>query len=356
MNNDCPKHIIDLLVIAGLIGKSSSTEKSTRLQLQLISADGSQRNFFRVVDSGVPLCVGVSPLVNEGVHLAEAHAAIEIGRHLYNKNVPVPKILAADEKTGVILFEDCGDIRFYDVIQKGRGQGGRLDEQSEYLYDKVIRRLVHMQIEGAKAFEKRWCYDTPEYDLDVMIHKESGYFLRAFWCDLLGEEEPVEIDQEFKDIAENAAFGLPLFFLHRDFQCRNIMIVDSDVKFIDFQGGRFGPLGYDLASLLIDPYSSRGERERQEHLQLYLSELHNYIQYDEEVFLKQYSYLELQRNLQIIGAFAFLYKARKKMFFKKYILPAVENLCSILRNNDFLQYTNLQTIAKLANSRVKKQI
>lgn len=356
MNNGCPEHIVDLLVTAGLVGSSTYGQNSTELQLQMISADGSQRNFFRILEKGVSLCVGVSPLEAEGVHLAEAHAAMSIGRHLYAREVPVPQILAANEQTGVILFEDCGDIRLFDLVQMPGEQGDRRKEQSEYLYDKVIRQLVHMQVEGAQTFDKSWCYDTPEYDLEVMIHKESGYFLRAFWCDLLGEEKPSEIDIEFEDIAANAALGLPVFFLHRDFQCRNIMVIDSDVKFIDFQGGRFGPLGYDLASLLIDPYSSLEETVRHEYLQLYLSELHSYIEYDEDVFLKQYHHLELQRNLQILGAFAFLYKNRGKLFFKKYIHPALDNLCSILRNNDFLQYTNLQTIAEQARSRLTLHI
>lgn len=356
MNNGCPKHIVDLLVNAGLLDRSTYGESSTRIQLKIISADGSQRNFFRIVEKGVSLCVGVSPLEANGVHLAEAHAAMAIGRHLYAKEVPVPKILAADEQTGVILFEDCGDTRLYDEIHKAREQGDRIQEQSEDLYNKVIRQLVHMQVEGANAFDKSWCYDTPEYDLEVMIHKESEYFLRAFWCDLLGGEKPLGITQEFEDIAANAALGLPHFFLHRDFQCRNIMVIDSEVKFIDFQGGRFGPPGYDLASLLIDPYSSLEEQTRHDFLQLYLSELHTYIEYDEDVFLKQYPYLQLQRNLQIIGAFAFLYKNREKIFFKKYILPALENLCSVLQNNDLLQYTNLQTLAKQARSRLKQYI
>jgi N-acetylmuramate 1-kinase len=356
VNITCPKHIVDLLVLAGLIGRNTHGDNSEKLQLQMITADGSQRNFFRIVEKGVPLCVGVSPLEAEGVHLAEAHAAMSIGRHLYAKDVAVPQIFAADEQRGVILFEDCGDTRLYDMAHMAREKGGAIKEQSAELYHKVIRQLVHMQIEGASEFDKNWCYDTPEYDHEVMIHKESGYFLRAFWCDLLGEEKPDGIDQEFENIAANAALGLPHFFLHRDFQCRNIMVVDSDVKFIDFQGGRFGPPGYDLASLLIDPYSSLEKPVRHEYLQLYLTELHDYIEYDEDVFLKQYHYLELQRNLQIIGAFAFLYNNRGKLFFKKYILPALDNLCSLLHNNYFRQYPNLQTLATEARSRLKKYI
>ena len=130
------------------------------------------------------------------------------------------------------------------------------------------------------------------------------------------------------------------------------MVVGSEVKFIDFQGGRLGPPGYDLASLLIDPYSVLDTPKRDEYLQLYLAELHNYIDYKEDIFLKQYYYLELQRNLQMIGAFAFLYKTRGKVFFKDYLPPALAHLCSILRRKELLQYTNLQTVAHKATTRL----
>ena len=352
MNLNCPKHIADMLFESGIIGRNTYQQVSNKLHMQMISSDGSLRVFFRIIEKGVSLCVGVSPLEAQGLHLEEASSAISIGRHLYSKKIPVPQILAANKQTGVILFEDCGDTRLYDIIKESREQGDELKEKAEDLYQKTIQKLVHMQIEGANAFDTSWCYDTPEYNLEVMVKKESEYFLRAFWCELLKEEKPSGVSEEFGEIAANAALGLPLFFLHRDFQCRNIMVVDFEVKFIDFQGGRLGPPGYDLASLLIDPYSMLDESTRNQYLQLYLNELHNCIEYREDIFLKQYSYLVLQRNLQIIGAFAFLYKTREKIFFKKYIKPALENLSSILQAKEFHQYRNLRAIVDKAASRI----
>lgn len=337
----------------GLIDESQFDRQSEVFQFQTISADGSQRNFFRIVKNGRSLCVGVAPSVAEGQHLAEARAAMSIGRHLYSKGVPVPGIHAASKQTGVILFEDCGDIRLYDLLDEGGSRDGRLSEKGRELYGKVIRQLIHMQIEGADGFVKKWCYDTPLYDQEVMIKKESEYFLNAFWYNLLEGDQCPDIALEFEDIAVNAAEGPPLFFLHRDFQCRNIMVTGTDVKFIDFQGGRLGPLGYDLASLLIDPYSSLTENTREELLQLYLTELHNHLKYREDVFLRQYPYLAVQRNFQIIGAFAFLYKNRGKIFFKKYITPALVNLNSILKDDRFQHYTNLQAVVAQSLYRAK---
>ncbi len=87
------------------------------------------------------------------------------------------------------------------------------------------------------------------------------------------------------------------------------------VRFIDFQGGRLGPLGYDLASLLIDPYSNLPQDVQDDLLELYLRLISNHLAVDEAHFKRHYTLLAFQRNMQIVGAFSFLYKVRQKAFF-----------------------------------------
>ena len=106
-----------------------------------------------------------------------------------------------------------------------------------------------------------------------MIARESRYFLRSFWQEMCGREVPDGIDDEFQEIASQAAGNGPDVFLHRDFQSRNIMIKDGAVRFIDYQGGRLGPPGYDLASLLIDPYMGLSAEFQEEMLHYYLDVL-----------------------------------------------------------------------------------
>ncbi len=98
------------------------------------------------------------------------------------------------------------------------------------------------------------------------------------------------------------------------------------VRFIDFQGGRLGPLGYDLASLLIDPYSSLPQGFQDDLLELYLSLIRNYLAVDEALFKRHYTLLAFQRNMQIVGAFSFLYKVRQKLFFMDFIKPSLLSL------------------------------
>ena len=70
----------------------------------------------------------------------------------------------------------------------------------------------------------------------------------------VGEKVDQALLEELKEIALKVDQEKTGFFLYRDFQSRNIMVLPEGFGFIDFQGGRLGPPQYDLASLLIDPY------------------------------------------------------------------------------------------------------
>ena len=342
---------------AGRIAAHHGDEGQNSLHFQEISADGSLRGFFRIMErTGETVCFGVCPEKPEGIALAEAHAAMAIGHHLSRQGIQVPEILAADQQSGLILFEDCGDIRLHDIVVAEKKDGRGFSDRLEGLYNQVIAGLVRMQWFGGQEFERSWCYDTPEYDPELMIKRESEYFLHAFWGDLIGGEVPPGITEEFYEIAAHAANGFSTLFLHRDFQSRNIMVGDEKVWFIDFQGGRIGPPGYDIASLLIDPYSSLDELQQEKLLHNYIGLLQQHIHFEGRDFLRQYDYLALQRNLQIIGAFAFLYNKRGKLFFKRYIIPALAQLCRLLNTDALRPYAILRGVAAEGLALAKKHL
>jgi len=332
-----------LLYEKGLISEVGSSSFSNNLEYLPIAADGSLRNFFRVGRSGAPLCVGVFPQQDAAEGHAEANSAYKIGNYLYQKTLPVPEILGWDEETGLIIFEDCGDMRLHDLVLQDRSQGeAKIGDETKRTYFELVTQLCQMQIQGAEGFDISWCYDTPYYDREIMINREAEYYHKAFLCGLLGKEPVCGLAEEFEDIAENAGNGFNDYFLHRDFQSRNIMIKSGGIRVIDFQGGRIGPLGYDLASLLMDPYTSLDESLKEDLFDHYRSELAKYISYNDSDFKKQYDYLSLLRNLQIVGAFSFLYKNRGKPFFKIFILPALKELEIKISSQRFNQYTVLR--------------
>jgi aminoglycoside/choline kinase family phosphotransferase len=101
---------------------------------------------------------------------------------------------------------------------------------------------------------------------------------------------------------------------------------------IDFQGGRLGPLQYDLASLLIDPYVELPQNLQDRLLSDYLTRLSEFVPVDRGRFLHAYEYCAINRNLQILGAFAFLSRQKGKKDFEPYIPPALKSLKQRLQN------------------------
>ena len=85
---------------------------------------------------------------------------------------------------------------------------------------------------------------------------------------------------------------------------------------LDFQGGRLGPLQYDLASLLLDPYVELEQGVQEELFAYYLARIQERIPLDAAAFREQYAFVALHRALQIIGAFAFLTRERGLTFFQ----------------------------------------
>jgi N-acetylmuramate 1-kinase len=336
MGEEVPEQLAELMYESGLISQKEAAAFSRVMDIRQLHGDGSCRRFFRIGLKGRDLCLAVAPAMAEGSDLAEARAAGMIGLHLRGRGVPVPSIYGWQQQSGLILFEDLGDTRLHDLARQGHAESLRP------WYRQVLEQLVHMQLAGVGEFDTDWCWDTPRYDQELMIARESQYFLRSFWQEMLGYEAPDGIEDEFQEIASLAAGQGPDVFLHRDFQSRNIMIKNESVRFIDYQGGRLGPLGYDLASLLIDPYVALSLAFQEEMLQYYLDVLNLRQTVDSQAFRCQYVFLALQRNLQILGAFSFLSRVRKKEFFAQYIFPSLHMLRNRLAEPSFAAFPVLR--------------
>ena len=132
------------------------------------------------------------------------------------------------------------------------------------------------------------------------------------------------------------------------------MIQQDRVCFIDYQAGRLGPLAYDLASLLIDPYAALPAPIQEELLEHYLDALTSLLPYDRAQFHQEYLLLALQRNLQILGAFAFLSQQRGKPFFRQYLSPALHSLHELLAKTDTAEYVYLKSVSCQCSEQLEK--
>jgi N-acetylmuramate 1-kinase len=319
------------------------------VRVQPLQPDGSSRRFHRLVWRQESV-LAVQPSANDAAGLREARAAALIGRHLQGRGCPVAGILGYDRQSGLLLMEDLGDLRLYELVCD---QGW--SRQVVACYREVVAALARLQVLGAEGFATQWCWDTPTYDRQLMRTRESDYFARAFCVDLLGLAVTDAVEAEFDHLADAAAAVAGGFFLHRDCQSRNVMVKAGQVRFIDIQGGRLGPLAYDLASLLIDPYVRMPESVQTELIQVYLEALDRYLSYDHDCFVDEYLLLALQRNLQILGAFAYLSKQRHKPFFRQFLGPALESLLSLLAKPECAGYAALNQMARQCQAAMTDQ-
>ena len=333
-----------LLVGNGKLTKSEAETFVTIDRSSKIDSDGSTRRFWRLSRYDNPFCIVAAPAGMGDNDLAESASAWKIGNHLRKKGVPVPELYGWDKSSGVLLFEDLGDIRLHDIVARINSSQPQLDDSVLEYYQATLEHLATMQCRGAEGFDESWCWDTARYDSRLMMERESEYFLNAFWQGLLGHGVDHGVLEELRDIARLAGKAPANFFLHRDFQSRNIMIKDGAVRFIDFQGGRYGPLAYDLASLLIDPYTRlpRGFQDRL--VEIYLQAIGSFLEIDATEFKKQFMLLAFQRNMQIVGAFSFLYKVRNKPFFLDFIQPSLISLKNRLEDQLFKDYSLVRTM------------
>ena len=335
-----------LLVNSGLLRQDEAERALQTLSCGQLHGDGSNRRFFRIYYEEESVCVLVIPAGDDNRDIAESRSAWMIGSHLRTHSVPLPEIYGWDEETGILLFEDLGDVRLHDLVTAKKKGFLQTDEGVHSLYCQVVKELAHMQCKGTVGFDESWCWDSPRYDQHLMLERESGYFLRAFWQGLLGKLVVKDVYEEFEDIAKKASGARADYFLHRDFQCRNIMLKHGCVRFIDFQGGRMGPLEYDLASLLIDPYAGLSATLQDKILECYIAEIGTYVTIEKKLFIDHYNLLAFQRNMQIVGAFSYLYKVQNKDFFADYIRPALSSLAARLQQPQFTEYPITRNMVK----------
>ena len=321
MDREFRKFIFDFLRERGL-----SVEGN---EISLLKGDGSKRNFWRINTprTGLTGFIAMANPPKENFLEKENNAYLHIGTHLKKSGVPVPEILKHDLDQGWFIMEDMGRFSLQEALLAS--------EDPQSLYERVLEELLRLQIQGAEGFDVKWCCQTEVYDREVMITLESYYFRDAFLHLYMGvKEKRSELEGPFRYLAESASGADTRFFMHRDFQSRNIMVSSGKIGIIDWQGGRLGPLGYDIASLLIDPYTELSTGQKKFLYKRYLTMLCCYSEKWAEELDRYYPYLAVQRNLQILGAFSYLTKVAKKTHFEKYIPAALRNLKGLLDELD----------------------
>ena len=319
---------------------ASLFEQITHEQLlsnEELSASGSNRRYFRLTSQNHSL-IGV-----EGTSVEENLAFIAMSNHFSAQGLAVPKVLAQSEDSKFYIQDDLGNTLLFDAIAEGRKTGVFCEAEKELLR-KTMKLLPSVQVLGAKDFDFSVCYPQPEFN-ERSILWDLNYFKYCFLKSTGLDFQENQLEDDFNKLTNILLKSQTNTFMYRDFQSRNVMIKNNEPYFIDFQGGRKGPLFYDVASFLWQAKAQYKPELREELLEIYLHSLQKLMPVDEKDFRIQLKHYVLFRTLQVLGAYGYRGYFEKKPHFLQSIPYAIENLRTILKD-DFSEYPYLLQILK----------
>ncbi|TNF99663.1 MAG: aminoglycoside phosphotransferase [Gammaproteobacteria bacterium] len=261
--------------------------------LEAASSDASFRRYLRVDMADGSRIVMDAPPENK-----DCRPFVDVARALFNAGLNVPEILEEDIERGFLLLGDLGDRLYLDELN---------EETVERLYGDAIGALLAMQASGPHEGE------IPPYDRELLMQEMElfrAWFLQKHLQLELDDLVNQMLDISFDLLAENA-LEQPQVCVHRDYHSRNLMLTETNNPgILDFQDAVFGPVTYDLVSLLRDCYIA-WPREQVEDwvlgfhdLAMQSGILNRDLHYDEKQFLRWFDLMGVQRHLKAIGIFA----------------------------------------------------
>jgi len=263
----------------------------------------------------------------------ETQAFLTFTNHFHQLGLNVPEIYASDIENDCYLISDLGDLSLLEHLERYRAEDIPSEETYNY-YRKAIAELPRFQVDACRDLNFSVCYPSGEFDGRSM-RWDLNYFKYYFLRLLKIQFNEAALENDFDRLIVYLLQSGNSFFMYRDFQARNIMIHDGKPWFIDYQGGRRGPLQYDLASLLFQVKASLPYEFREEMLHWYLENLKKYISIDEKKFVDDYYGFVLIRLLQVMGAYGFRGYFERRAHFLQSIPYAIENLRWLLSNVKF---------------------
>ena len=222
------------------------------------------------------------------------------------------------------MLEDLGSRTLLQQLEQKR-QGTTIDPSTIAYYKKSLEALAQLQIKGIDGLAVEEHQQPSHFNRDNMLW-DVNYFKYYF---LKPKEVPFNeaaLEQDFKRLIDYLANAPTNAFMMRDCQARNIMVKGESIYFIDYQGGKYGPLQYDVASLLYQAKANLPQDLRQELLEHYLEALSQLQAIDQQAFKASFYGFVLLRSLQVLGAYGFKGLFQGKIHFIESIPYALKNV------------------------------
>ncbi len=279
---------------------------------------GSSRQYFRLGAGDMTVIAAFNPNPHEN------RAFLKLTSCFLKLDLPVPRILAEDTDAHCYLLTDLGDTTLFSLLPHQQNVGA-FNKEIMALYKKAISFLPAFQLDSVKEIDFSICYPRHAFDRHSMMW-DLNYF-KYYFLKISG----IQFDEQLlEDDFERFTSRLEEYpseaFMYRDFQSRNIMIVDGQPYFIDYQGGRKGPPGYDIASLLFDAKANIPFHQREELLEFYMDRLAEKTPLDRASFRRSFYDLVVMRILQALGTYGFRGGVEKKPLFLQSVPYALKNL------------------------------
>ena len=310
------------------------------LEINAMPSSGSSRRYFRVKTDKRYL-IGAFNL-----NIEENDAFFSFSKHFHECGLPVPEVLAISPEKDVYIQTDLGDDTLFSHVENCL-KNDKFDDETIELYKKSLDKLVDFQVIGHKGLDYSKAFPTPEFD-EMSIMQDLNYFKYCF----LKEQEEISfnetrLDADFQRLAKYILDAPSDFFMYRDFQSRNIMIVNNEPYFIDYQGGRKGPLQYDVVSLLYQVKARIPEEIRAQLTNYYKQRISSEKSSLVESFDKYFPAFVLLRLLQVLGAYGFRGLIQKKLHFMQSIPYAIREIMKACNNWSLpFELPELQTVIK----------
>jgi aminoglycoside/choline kinase family phosphotransferase len=271
--------------------------------LRLASADASFRRYFRIDTHAPGSCI----IMDAPPDKEDCQAFVKVAGLMAAANLIAPRVLAWDQATGFMLLSDLGAQTMMEVIAPPLPVDAIAQPTAAHfeLYMQATDALVRWQLSSRPGV-------LPPYD-DALLSRELALFPdwyvaqhRAF---TLTTAQQNVLDEALKHIkASNLqSLGGAQVFVHRDYMARNLMVTDGQLGILDFQDAAYGPITYDIASLMRDAFLTWEEDFVLDITVRYWQKARKAglpVGDDFGEFYRAVEWMGLQRHLKILGIFA----------------------------------------------------
>ncbi len=249
---------------------------------------------------------------------------LSVLEHFRDHAIKVPNLVKMSPSEGLVLLEDLGDLTLERKFWENQNQ-----ETALPFYKKSMDELLKIHIRASEKpndctafkieFDKAKFLWEMNYGLDNLIKGICRWTLSS--------QVENEIKSIFGDVCERLDKE-PKCIAHRDYHSRNLMIKLDDVRVIDFQDARLGPVQYDLVSLLRDSYVNMND-EMANQLLLYYREKSSEMGHklaSPDQFSEIYEIQTIQRCFKACGSFSSFYNQRGDTRYLKYLSSTLKRV------------------------------